>query len=103
MDKVKEENLDVDEVEVEEALEEAVEAVAVMVEAVEEEAITIVTTTIEVRTTIMALIHQILRETLHLKNSYLSFNLMYGEIYVLNEGQNKGGSIIMMMVISQQE
>ena len=66
----------------------------------EEEAITIVTTKMEGRITIMELIHQILQETLHLKKSQLLFKLMYAKIFVLNEGQSKGGSIIMMTVIS---
>ena len=46
MDKVKEEYLDMSEVEVEEAVQEAMVDVAVVVKAVEKEVITIVTTTI---------------------------------------------------------
>ena len=103
MDKVKEEDLDRDEVEVEEAVEAALVDVAVMVDALEEEAIAIVTTTMEGRITIMELIHQILQENLHLKKFQILFKLMYGVIFVPNEGQIKGGSIIKMTVISQQE
>ena len=92
MDKVKEEDLDMDKLKeeyldmekVEEAVEAAVVAVVVVVEAVEEYAIIIVTTTMEGRITIMELIHQILRETLHLKKSQLLFKIMYGTIFVLN-------------------
>ena len=72
MDEVKEEDLDLDEVEVEEAVDMAVATVAVMVEAVEEEAITIVTTKMEGKITIKELIHQILRENLHVKRVDLS-------------------------------
>ena len=86
MDKVNEKDLDMDEVEVEEAVEAAVVAVAVVVEAVEEYAIIIVTTTMEGRITIMELIHQILRENLHLNESRLLFKLMYGTIFVLYKG-----------------
>ena len=103
MDKVKEEDLDRDEVEVDEAVEAALVDVAVMVDALEEEAIAIVTTTMEGRITIMELIHQILQENLHLKKFQILFKLMYGVIFVPNEGQIKGGSIIKMTVISQQE
>ena len=103
---VKEEYLDMDEVEAEEA-EEAVEAtvfaLTVVVEAVEEESIKILKTTMEGRITIMELINQILRETLHLKKSQLLFKLMYGMLFVLNEEQSEGGSIIMMKVILQQK
>ena len=87
-------DLDMDKVEVVEAAVVAVVDVTVMVEAVEEEAITIVTTTTEGRITIMELIHWILQENLH---------LMYGTIFVLNKGQSKRGSIIMMTVVSHQE
>ena len=80
---------------------EAVEAV--VVESVEEEVITIVTTTIEGRITIIELIYWILRGTLHLNKYQLLFKLMCGTIFVLNEGQSEGGSILIMMVISQQE
>ena len=77
-------------------------AVVVVVEAAQEEAIEIVTTTMEGKITIMELIHQILRENLHLKKSQLLFKLMYGTIFVPNKGKIKGGSIIMMTVISQR-
>ena len=90
--------LDTDEVDVEEAVEAALVAVSVVVESVEEEVITIVTTTIEGRITIMELIYWILRGTLKLKKSQLLFKLMYGTIYVLNKGQSKGGSIIIMVI-----
>ena len=53
-------------------------ALAVVVEGVEKESITIVTTTLKGRVTIMELIHQILREPLHLKKYQLLFKLMYG-------------------------
>ena len=78
-------------------------AVAVVVEAMEEEAITIIATTMKGRIIIMDFIHQILRETLHLNNYRLLFKLMYRTIFVLNEGQSEGGSIIMVIVVSQQE
>ena len=103
MDQMKGGDLDMDEVEVEEAVLADVMDVAVMVVEVEEESITIVTTTMEGRITIMEVIHQISREKFHLKKSRLLFKLMYGTISVLNEGQSEGGSIIIMMVISQQE
>ena len=103
MDKVKKEYLDMDKVEVEEAVETAVVAVAVVVEAVEEEAIAIVTTKMGGRIKIMELIHHILQETLHQKKYWILFKLMYGTIFLLNEGKSEGGSIIMMAVISQQE
>ena len=67
MEKLKEEDFDMDKLEVEEAVEVDVVDVDVVVGAVEEEAIIIVTTTMEGRITIMELIHQILREILHLK------------------------------------
>ena len=103
MDKVKEEDVDMEKVEVEKAVEAVVVAVAVVVETVEEEAIKIFTTTIEGRITIMELIHWILQGTLHMKNSQLLFKLMYGTIFMLDKEQRKGVSIIMMIVISQQE
>ena len=103
MDKVKEEDVDMDKVEVEKAVEAVVVAVAVVVETVEEEAIKIFTTTIEGRITIMELIHWILQGTLHMKKSQLLFKLMYGTIFMLDKEQRKGVSIIMMIVISQQE
>ena len=74
-----------------------------MVEALEEEAIKIVTTTIEGIIKITELINWILQGTLHLKRSQISFKIMYEMIFVLNEGQIKGGSIITMTVISQKE
>ena len=77
-------------------------AVAVAVEDMEEEVITKVTITIEDRITITELKHRILRGTLKLNKSQLLFKLMHGKISVHNEGQSKGGSIIMMTVISQQ-
>ena len=89
-----------DKVEVEEA---DVVTVEVVVEAVEEEAIRIVTTTMEGRIIIMDLIHQILLENLHLRKSWLLFKVMFGTIFVLNEGQSEGGSIIMIMVLSKQQ
>ena len=58
--------------------------VVVVVEYVEKETSTIVTTTIEGRTTAMKLIHWILQITLHLKKFQLLFKLMYGTIFVLN-------------------
>ena len=103
MDVVKEEYLDTDENEVEEAVEAAMVVVVVMVEAMEEEKIKIVKTTMEVRITIMDLIHQILLENLHLRKSWLLFKVMFGTIFVLNEGQSEGGSIIMIMVLSKQQ
>ena len=102
MYEVKEVDLDMDEVEAEEAVYTAVFALTVVVEAVEEDSITIFTTTMEGRITIKQLINQILRETLHLKKYQLLLKLVYGTISVLNEGQSKGGSIIMMTVISQK-
>ena len=60
MEKVREEDLDMDKVEVEEALKAAVVAVAVVVEDVEEEKITTFKTTTEGRIAFMDLIHQIL-------------------------------------------
>ena len=77
-------------------------AVVVVVKDVEEEVITIVTTTIEGRITIMELIYKILQGTLHLKKSQILFRLMYGTIFVLKEGQIEGGSIILIMVMSQR-
>ena len=61
MDEVKEVDLDMDEVEVEEVVEAAVVLVKVLVKAVKEKVIVIVTTTIEVRSTIMELIYRILQ------------------------------------------
>ena len=95
--------MDTDEDEVEEAVEAAMVVVVVMVEAMEEEKIKIVKTTMEVRITIMDLIHQILLENLHLRKSWLLFKVMFGTIFVLNEGQSEGGSIIMIMVLSKQQ
>ena len=102
MDETKEEDLDMDEIEVEEVLEAAVVAVAVMVKAVEEEAIKIVKTKMENRITIMDLIQQILQENLHLNNSQLLFKIMYRTIFVLKRVKNKRGLIIIITVISQQ-
>ena len=84
MEEVKEGDLDMDEVEVEGAVEVVMVDVVVVVESVEEETSTIVTTTIEGRTTAMKLIHWILQITLHLKKFQLLFKLMYGTIFVLN-------------------
>ena len=75
-------------------------AVVVVVEAMEKEAIIIVTTTIEGRIKIMELIHRILRGNLHLKKSQHLFKLTFGTIFMMNKGQRKGGSIIIMVVIS---
>ena len=112
MDEVKEEDLDMgeaneeyfymDKVEAEESVEAALVSVEVVVEAVDEEEITIVTTAMEGRIKNMELIHHILRETLHLKEFWLLFKLMYGKIFLLDEVQSKGGSIITTTVISQQ-
>ena len=103
MEEEEEIDLDTDEVDVEEAVEAALVAVAVVVESVEEEVITIVTTTIEGRITIIEFIYWILRGTLHLNNYQLLFKIMCGTIFVLNEWQSEGGSIIIIMVISQQD
>ena len=91
-------DLDMDKVGVEEA---ALVDVEVVLKALEEEIITIVQTIIEERFTTMKLIYRILRVTLHLKQYQLLFKLMNGTISVLNKRQSKGGSIIIMMVISQ--
>ena len=103
MDGVEEVDLNMEKVKVEEAADSDVVAMEVLVVAVEEESITIATTKIKVRITIMELIHQILQGNFHLNKSQILFKLMYETIFVLNEGQSVGGSIIMMMVISQQE